>query len=394
MARRVRDAVLESRAARAKLKPSGKPYYKAIGEGLHLGYRKGRTEGKWVVRRYVGNQDYKVETIATADDIVDADGTHVLSFYQAQEKARETGSKMAYSGPYRVKDAIEDYLLYLGEGRNFATGLRARKHIIPALGEAYVADLTADRLRAWHRDIVKPDDDEERRRKSQVSANRVLTILKAALNHAFAEGKVSADQAWRRVKPFKGVARSRTRYLTYAEIERLLNAAAPHFRPLVRGALETGARYGELQRMMAGDFNPDAGTIHVKKSKTGKERHVILTDDGTAFFTQLTVGQPSDAPMFGKVWRVDVQFRWMNLAVSAARIEPRISFHGLRHTYASLSIMSGVPLGVVAANLGHADTKMVERHYGHLAPSYKVDAIRKHGPRFGAVAGGNVKAIR
>jgi hypothetical protein len=50
MARRVRDNTLESRAARAKLKARGKPYYKAIGEGLHLGYRKGQAEGKWQPR--------------------------------------------------------------------------------------------------------------------------------------------------------------------------------------------------------------------------------------------------------------------------------------------------------------------------------------------------------
>ena len=41
MARRVRDSDLETRAARGKLKARGKPYYRAIGEGLHLGYRKG-----------------------------------------------------------------------------------------------------------------------------------------------------------------------------------------------------------------------------------------------------------------------------------------------------------------------------------------------------------------
>ena len=47
-----------------------------------------------------------------------------------------------------------------------------------------------------------------------------------------------------------------------------------------------------------------------------------------------------------------------------------------RHTWASLAVMAGVPLMVVARNMGHADTRMVERHYGHLAPSYIADAIR------------------
>ena len=51
------------------------------------------------------------------------------------------------------------------------------------------------------------------------------------------------------------------------------------------------------------------------------------------------------------------------------------------------------PLLVVAKNLGHSDRRMVEKHYGHLAPSYIADAIRQHAPRFGTVAS-NVKSIR
>jgi hypothetical protein len=49
--------------------------------------------------------------------------------------------------------------------------------------------------------------------------------------------------------------------------------------------------------------------------------------------------------------------------------------------------MAGMPLMVVARNLGHADTRMVERHYGHLAPSFIADAIRASAPRFGAGPG-------
>jgi hypothetical protein len=55
--------------------------------------------------------------------------------------------------------------------------------------------------------------------------------------------------------------------------------------------------------------------------------------------------------------------------------------------------MGGMPLTVVAHNLGHVDTKMVEKHYGHLCPNYIVDQIRKFAPRFGAVEG-NIRAIR
>ena len=46
-------------------------------------------------------------------------------------------------------------------------------------------------------------------------------------------------------------------------------------------------------------------------------------------------------------------------------------------------MMNGVPLAVVAQNLGHTDTRMVEKHYAHLAPSYVAQAIRAAAPEWG-----------
>ena len=75
----------------------------------------------------------------------------------------------------------------------------------------------------------------------------------------------------------------------------------------------------------------------------------------------------------------------MAAAVERARIEPRITFHGLRHTYASHAVMGGVPVIAVAQHLGHADTRMVEKVYGHLAKSFVSDAIRAGAPRFESI---------
>ena len=411
MARRVRDSGLETRAARAKLKARGKPYYKSIGDGLHLGYRKGSTVGKWVVRRYVGDQDYKVETIATADDVEDADGNKVLNFWQAQDRARQRGGELVYAGPYRVRDAVEDYRKTLeGRGSEYDSGVRFERHILPVLGDELVDKLTADQIRNWHRDLSRSlplipkkktgirtrqidFGDPDQARKRQVSANRCMTLLKAALNRAFKEGKVRSDSEWRRVDKFKDVERSRDRYLTLAECDRLLNACEPDLRLLVRGALETGARYGNLRRLRCGDYNPDTGRLRMRFTKSGKEQHIILTEDGQEFFAGLVAGRPSNAPMFGKEWAPSQQVRRMVTACKHAGIQPHIGFHQLRHTWASLSVMNGMPLNVVANNLGHTDTNMVEKHYGHLAPSFVVDQVRKFAPRFGKVES-NVKAIR
>ena len=125
---------------------------------------------------------------------------------------------------------------------------------------------------------VGQDDDSVRQRRA--SANRVLTILRAGLNQAFRDGKINSDVAWRTVKSFREVDAPRLRYFTKDEVTRLVNAAQGDFRDLVRAALFTGCRYGELTRLRAGDINPDSGTVFVGQSKSGKARHVVLTDEG------------------------------------------------------------------------------------------------------------------
>jgi hypothetical protein len=55
--------------------------------------------------------------------------------------------------------------------------------------------------------------------------------------------------------------------------------------------------------------------------------------------------------------------------------------------------MNGTPLMVVAGNLGHSDTRMVEKHYGHLAPDYRREQIQKGAPVFGIEPDTKVAAL-
>jgi integrase len=404
MPRHVRDAKLSSREARSRLKVQGKPHWRLIEPGLHLGYRRlANKPGTWCVRRYVGQQTYAVETMrgVVADDYEDADGKTVLNFIQAQKEALRHKPK---AGPLTVQQAVEDYLRHL-EARSdiYDAGRRAQAFIFPQLGKEKVEALTTARLRKWHDDLaiaprrrrtkdgepqqyLKPDNSEEGRRRRRSSANRVLTTLKAALNHAWREGHVVSDIEWRRVRPFPGTVAARARYLTVQEARRLINASSGQFRPLLEAALATGCRYSELARLTVSDFNADAGTLHIRKSKSGKPRHVVLTDEGMALFRRLAVERAGAELFFrtarGGPWLASCQERPMRLACERARITPPVGFHGLRHTWASQAIMNGVPLLVVAKNLGHSDTRMVEKHYGHLAPSYVADAIRTSAPKW------------
>jgi integrase len=443
MARIVSHAKLESPSARAKLKRGRQPHLQSLVTGkAALGYQRqaDAPSGRWFVRRNIGGR-YLVKNLGLADDDrhVAADGSAVLTFEQARAKALEVlaqgSGEDVPRGRLTVRKICARYIEAMERRgqRTLETERRFAALVLPELGDLEVSELTAERIRKWHaglasrpallrsgqdakkRNTKAPPEDEEAVRRRRASANRVLTMLKAALNNAYDEQWVSNNEAWgRRVKPFRDVDAARMRYLQVVEAKRLINASPSGFRDLVQAALQTGARYSELCRLLVEDFNPDAGTIHVRRSKSGKGRHVILSDEGVAFFTQLTAGRAGDEWMLhnhGRVqralarererlekagkptgkpnvndrgdWRAAEQGRLMRDACEHGKIKPPISFHGLRHTWASLAAMAGVPLLVIAKNLGHTDTRMVEKHYGHLAPSYVADAIRAGAPKFG-----------
>ncbi len=162
----------------------------------------------------------------------------------------------------------------------------------------------------------------------RASANRILTVLKAALNLAYGDGKVPSDDAWRRVSPFKSANAPRIRDFTDAEAKRLVNAAGEAFRPMIQAALLCGARYGELVRLRAADFNSTSGIQHIRAGKTGKARDVALTDEAVKFFKVQAAGKSGNALMLtqpgGEAWGKSHQCRPMRGACKAASIIPAI----------------------------------------------------------------------
>ena len=92
----------------------------------------------------------------------------------------------------------------------------------------------------------------------------------------------------------------------------------------------------------------------------------------------------------GEEWGPSHQQRPLLNASEAAKINPAVNFHILRHTYASLLAMKGVSMAVIAAQLGHSDTRMTEKHYAHLAPNYVADTVRAAFPDLGIVGKSNI----
>lgn len=394
MARTVKDANIGSRSSRLTLKVSGKPYYRQIDPGLHLGYRKGKTGGKWVVRWYVGEQQYRLLTMnGIADDRGEPDGISVISFAQAQERARKivNGERAgALPSPLTIKNVCENYVEFLRAERKTAddTEGRLEKHVYPALGDMAVIGLTTTVVEKWKRGMVRRDkDDPDAERRSKDSANRVLTMIKAALNRAFQDesNNIPTDVAWRRVKPFEDVGRARQVHLDVGQSTRLINACQGAFKWLVTGALLTGARPPhELATPRVRDFRADLGTLSVD-GKTG-QRDIVLTKEAVRYFREITAGRGADKLLFpkddGTAWAKNHHQRPMQEAVKRAKLPADTTIYSLRHTYASQSILAGMNLKLLAENMG-TSIRMLEVHYGKFIAGTKRKLVEESAFKIG-----------
>ena len=152
------------------------------------------------------------------------------------------------------------------------------------------------------------------------------------------------------------------------------------------GKIGRVVRYTEIENALW----PEA-KVGKRKVNTLNQLRLKLKDEGVTFermgdsvslkipgderLEVQTVAATAQRGQGGPGWRkYDVQYP-MEKAWDKAGIEP-VVFHELRHTYASDLIKRGVQLKILAEQLGHADTRMVEKHYGHLAQATKRDAIR------------------
>lgn len=420
MGRTVKDVRLQDRAARLRLPVSTDIYWRGINEGCHIGYYRGERGGKWVVRyrKPGGGKGYTKVRIGEADDVRDADGETVLDWKQAQAKAHHWFDDQARggvkpSGPFTVADALDEYAAsFKIRTGAIPSDLKSRidEIIKPALGHHEVVKLTQKIVSAWHEARASSParlrtrrgaetqneravDDKEGLRKRRATANRDLTVLKAALNKAADTRDWLPIAAWTKVKPFKGVDVAKRRYLTDDEARRLVNASDPDFRPIVRAALLTGGRYGELRHAQVKDYDRQSKTVYLRETKNAEPRPAYLDDEGVAMMEQAVVNKGPQAFVFmrpdGTQWMRSQQLRRMEGAFDRAKID-KTTFHDLRRSYGARLARAGVPMAVIAEALGHKDERITRKHYAHLAPSYVSETVRAAVAGMGIVEKSNV----
>ena|ERR1041385_4668459 len=407
MALRAQQVKLDSVTARKRLTAQHSVYWNRVSPGCSLGYRRSETQsaGVWYVK-YVppknnGGGSRIQDSLAAADDVLTADGVTVLSYEQARKKADEwfPAAKQKSLGvtpqrhDYTIGDACNDYLDAL-EGRKptYIPRKIINAVIVPTLGAVAVEKITRARIEQWlkrtaesprrkPRNGLAPDSEEAARRRKD-SANRYLTILRAALTRSVADGKVACSGvAWKTVRPFAQVDQRRTRFLGDDEARKLVEKCGPDFRLLVQAALFSGCRYSELARLIIADFNLHAGTLLITHSKSGKPRQVYLDAEAVRFFVAVCDKRRRNDLMFtddGKPWKKDSAKGLIEAASKAAAVD-RVNLHELRHSAASRWARQGLSLAEIAQQLGHADIRMTQR-YAHLCQQTLANKIRQMSP--------------
>lgn len=213
---------------------------------------------------------------------------------------------------------------------------------------------------------------EGRRDEDGVSLQTVqkdVSTLRALLNKAHREELLDRVPLFPILKKFK----PRTRWITQEEEELLVANAAPHLGPLIRFAVDTGGRRGELLGLQWQNVDMKNRRIVFVQTKNGDDRHINLCE--RAYQTLLSL-DPKD---FGPVFTYKGKgMKSVKTSFDKARLKSGLDdvrFHDLRHTFASRLVQGGVPLYDVMHMTGHKSLEMVQR-YAHLAPEFQSKSIK------------------
>ncbi len=380
------------------------PYWNTLEFCRHLGLQKRVNEpAYWVARIRTKKQTYLQHRLASLSEVPD--------FAKAVDLANEWFSDPAISkvaspsypvgincelkyektvSGFTIGDAMKDYVEWkriAAAKTHYVTNLSLiNHHIIPRLGDVLASDLTSRLFTDFCRDVLEtppkrgnqrlgpkvPIDqlDHEALRKRKQTLNTLVGILRLALRMAWENNEIESDRAWRCLRRVPNIEVPRHYFLNRSECRALMAACRPDLRKLVAGALFSGCRVSELADLHVRDVGNQVFGIYVAPLKSYRGRYVILPEEGMSFFLDQCAGKsPGDLVFVDQNER-----KWAGChrhifkrAVRRAGLPESFVFHGLRHTYASQLVQAGMPLAIIARQLGHSNTDSVSRTYGHLS---------------------------
>ncbi len=415
------EAAITTRAARAKL--GAGLHWRGVDPDVHLGYRKGRRGGVWLVR-WRNGAGYRQTPIGTADDEL-REGT--LDFNAAIRVSRMTveaaraEAKATAEGPLlTVRPAVEEYISRRDarDSRRKARQVRSDasqrlcRYVLgndkrgkragteaAALAKVALHTLCERDLSEWVSSLPET--------MKAATKQRLVNDLKAALNRAHAAHRdrlpavlpaiIKAGLKATASEQDEAAPLAReNQILTDAQVGKLLMAArevdaeekwdGDLFRVVVVLAA-TGARFSQAARARVGDLQREQARIMVpasRKGREGKTSHapVPVGVDVLDALLPAATGRAKDAALLerwrheqvagGIQWQRAGRGQWMAAGeltrpwrlIRERAGMPSVIPYALRHSSIVRGIRANLPIRLVAA-LHDTSVAMIERHYGH-----------------------------
>jgi site-specific recombinase XerD len=401
MAHKVRRSAYETFNTRKKLPIRKKPYVVVrLGSGLILQYRRNNGNGAWIIKAAAGDgKSYWTKAFAFADDFTEAgtvlpDGTEVLTFFMAQDKAREMarkddGTPANNGAPATVADALDRYEADLKvRGCSTTNATTIRGHLTPAILAKPVMLLNGDELTTWRNALVAKG-------LKASTVNRYAKSLRKALSDAARRDKrIKNASAWKDdMETLPDANNARNAILPSPKVRAFVAAAynrGAHIGEYVEALASSGARPSQVARVLVSDLQtgkaprlmmPRSGKGGSKDRAARKERRyaVPISNDFAKRLALRAKSKAGDALLFtqanGEPWHAAWTYRDDVAAIVEAISEKRATMYSLRHSSIAHMLLKGASAGYVA--LCHdTSTREIEAHYAKFITDHADDYAR------------------
>lgn len=259
---------------------------------------------------------------------------------------------------------------FISDGMSTPYSLDRLNHLLPFFADTLVRDIGTAAVRRYRQE----------RHASKIlkaaTVNRDLSVLRRVLYWAVEEGLLAANPLGR--LRMERERRTKRPVMSLRE-ESLLTAASPeHLQRIIRCALDTGMRRGEILTQRWEDIDFDNRILHVSHSKTpeGETRDIPLTN---RLYELLRANRQNRGPVFtygGDAIKI-IKTTWASsLRRSGIR---HFRFHDLRHTANTRMMLAGVLQEVRREIIGHTSQRSrdVNDRYTQIELPEKREAIRK-----------------
>lgn len=258
---------------------------------------------------------------------------------------------------------------------------RIARHIKPLVGKLRVNEVTPADIRRFMTSVADGTTAADVKTKlrgraivkgGKGTASRTLGLLGGIFSYAMELGLIAANPA-HGVKRY--ASKKSERFLSNEEIaivgRGLKKAEADGVNAqaiaIIRLLIYTGARRGEIEGLRWSEVDFDGKRLRLDDSKTGQKN--LPLNSATLAILSARKEKAGDSPHVFPAERGDGHYCgtpriWSRLRASIGMNDVRL--HDLRHSFASIGVMSGTPLMIVGALLGHANHNTTQR-YAHLA---------------------------